>query len=89
MIALIDRSRDEERDIVESLGETLEGLSKSFVHGISKLPVVPAFDVSGFFEVDGVAYKFTYKITRLDELDPEAQREAIEEYRNNSEGDRR
>lgn len=47
VMALIDRSRDEERDIVESLGETLEGLSKSFVHGISKLPVVPAFDISG------------------------------------------
>lgn len=83
MIALIDRSRDEERDIVESLGQTLEGLSKSFVHGISKLPVVPAFDVSGFFEVDGVAYKFTYKITRLDELDPEAQREAVEKFSQN------
>lgn len=82
MVVLIDRSTDEERSIINSLGQTLEGISKSFVLGISKLPVVPAFDVSGLFEVGNVAYKFEYKITRLDQLDSEDARQAVEQFKN-------
>lgn len=65
----------------ERMSVSLEGVSKSFVNGISKLPVVPAFDVTGFFEVEGVGYKFEYKITRIDELSQEKQREAVEQFK--------
>jgi hypothetical protein len=81
---MFDRSNEKERQITQNLTKTIEAISKTFVHGISKLPALPVFDVSGLFEVDGVHYKFSYKLTRLDKMEESEVRKAIQEFAKNS-----